>query len=156
MSVWTLRQIDQARGIHAKAEVDDTTLARHHDDVLNNLHHELAKAIRQIGQTFAIEIHPADVRLSEGPAVDAPPFTVEVQARWEPQVATVELRGGWKDGERMEYRDAPQPIRIPKPPPPLMMSALENAYPTDPIDVADTYTCTGWHEQHRHWIYEAR
>jgi hypothetical protein len=156
MTTWSLEQIAQARGIHARCDVDEVEIGRHGDQLLGDVHRQLAKSMKHIGHSFAIEVDPRDVQLHKTSGPDAPPFVVIVEAWWEPQVTTVELRGGWKDGERMEYRDAPQPIRILKPPPPLMMSDTISAHPFDPVDIAETYVCTGWHEQERRWIYGPR
>jgi hypothetical protein len=152
MSVWSREQISQARGIRARARIDQTLAVRARLDVMSATRQKMFKNMADIGHSFAIELSPTDIQFREA---EADGFTIEVVGWWEPQVNEVEFRGGPHDGQRMAIEKPGQPVRLYLPPP---MPALLNEGQSEPTSLTNdiaTYDVTGWHEQERVWIYEA-
>lgn len=151
MTTWTLRQIDQAEGIRAKMYLSSEVVARSYVDVRAVTRKQMFQRMNEIAHSFAIELHPGDLRFRQR---DAEHMQVEVTAWWEPRTREVELRGGERDGEVLEFSGAPQsPILLAQ-----SVGDLARLEPGDeivPTMRPIVYSLSGWLEDERRWVYEA-
>ena len=153
MSTWTLEQIAQARGLRAEAQVDPVVIERGRVDVLRETKAKLARRLREFAHPFVIEINEADLRFSETPGDEAwEPITI--RCWWQPPTDEVELVGGQCDGMRLSVQRVGDPIEVARP---LREVEFFETAANEPITLdRDTYVLTGWREEERVWVYQAR
>lgn len=153
MSTWTLRQIDQARGLRAEAQVDPVLIQRGRLDALRETRAKLAQRLKEFAQPFVIEINEGDLQFSETPG-EKEWEPVTVRCWWEPPTNEVELVGGQNDGMRLAVQRVGMPIEFARPMRPVEF--FETAA-NEPVTLdRDTYVLSGWREDARIWVYEAR
>ncbi len=155
MSLWTMDQIGQARGLRAEAQISPEAIDRASFDMLGEVRRELAAAISTHAHPFAIEIHPQDLRFREVPG-DKEWKPVAIRCWWEPMTLEVELAGGEKDGEILEFRDAPHgPLMVAVSVSGNPFAGSNDISPVGPAGLVQRYECSGWREVKRRWVYSA-
>lgn len=148
-AVWSLEQVRQVQRLFVRLEVD-----RHYGrDVLDSVGSRLAHALTIDARPLAVELDARDFHMEQ---TDESDFTVTYTMGWRPSVKTVELAGGLKDGEVIEWEGAPSPFRVPSiiqmdPFDPRWTEAVDPTAPLEPQSVA--YELAGWSEHNRRWIY---
>lgn len=143
-----MRQIRQVSRLRAQVHISEEMLAQDAVEVARLVRARLADRIRRDAHPFAVEVDPRDVQFRDRPEA----FGVTVLAWWQPDTQVVELRRGEHDGEVLAIRGAPlHPVRV------AAMTGVDWSHPAEaPVTTRTfTYECVGWHEQERHWIYEA-
>jgi len=151
MTTWTLEQIKSARSLRCQARVD--TASAEGSDLLLGVRDELYRVLGRMAHTYAIEIHGGDVEFTETPDGKLP-WLVDVTCRWRPSTHVIELRGGYVDGDVLEFERAPEPIMVPVHNPPVWESAdtVLSAYAA----LSLCYEVSGWNETERRWVYATR
>ena len=154
VATWTLRQIDQARGLRGRLYVWDDVIRQHEDEVMGATRGELAEALKQMAHPFAIDIHEGDLEFTTW-RDETVPFAVRVDCRWNPTTNACEMRGGPRDGEVWANQHPGEPLKF---------AVLESTpwYAADDTTEADAalttrtvvYVLAGWSETHRRWVYE--
>lgn len=154
MTTWTQEQISQARGIRSKVFLDQAAVARHGVDSV--IRDKMWKRMNDIAHSFALELHPDDIRFGET-EVDDVVAGVEVRSWWEPPTTEIELRGGGEhDGTRGDWHGAPDlPLFVPEPPR-IDRRTLHDPPDTEALPAPLKYVCTGWSETGRRWVYSPR
>lgn len=150
MSVWSLDQINAVRRMYARVEVDVREKDR--EGFREAVHRGAAKEIKAMAQSWAIEPDRRDVHLVREEPQPERAVVIETWA-WMPDVRTVRIMGGHRDGEEWEVQDVDQPIRF------VHYSAASSYSDADaePEAMAPTsdvmLTMTGWNEDDRVWIF---
>lgn len=154
MTVWTLPQITQARGLRGEASVDAELVERHGEDVLQEATYEAARRLIRMAETFAIVPHPDDFQYARTESDH--PFAVKIRVWWEPSSKVIEIADHTElDGQVMEFERAPEPLMVAAAPPQPWL--VETVDPMEPIAIQTIqYDLAGWREQERHWIYRRR
>ncbi len=150
-AVWTVEQINQARGLYARLLLDRALLAAGRESAMEVVRDKLWRKMRDLGHPFAIEVQPEDLQFRE---VDEDDQLVRVDCRWNPQTTTAEMRGGPNDGEIVDFRDAGDPIiplYFPARPASLVGVELDPSR-LGPIKVE--YRLGGWSEHEHRWVYD--
>jgi hypothetical protein len=148
--IWTLEMLHSVERLGMSMELDIATLYGY-PEAKERTKHEMSQRMVRFAHPLGVEIHPEDIAFRE----EEQAFSLKLYARWRPTTTLVEFRGGYVDGQRMTA--APdligQPIRVPAREPVTFALTKEEMVPrpSDPLQ----YDLAGWHEQERHWIYDA-
>lgn len=155
MTTWTMDQVRHASRLRAQLEVDAALIARDSDNVKGAAENEMAKKVIAMGHPFGIEINHADLE-AVWTREDNKPWVVAGVMRWNPRVATAELRGGHLDGQRWALREVGEPLRVPiDTMTPWLDSAATETFAAT-VSMTLTYELVGWREDERVWVYQAR
>lgn len=151
MTTWTLRQIDQAKGLSWRTVISRRALLDSDGLIVDAALKQAGLELVEAGHTFGIEIHPDDLRIetSEMSEVCAVAGTV----RWRPSTREVVLVGGPCDGSIYALRTVGEPLTVlaRSLKPSTLLSPQTAAIRLDLDRVI--YRLGGWHETDRRWVY---
>lgn len=154
-NVWTLDQIEQVRGLYARAHLDSELEDRSGGAASRVARDKMTRKLIDMAHPFAVEPHPEDFAVIAERS-DAHPRNVVLTCAWRPTTNAAILRGGPRDGERWAMQRVGDPFVVEwiTGTPWLDADAThaEAAITTRTI----TYELAGWHETERCWVYEPR
>lgn len=149
--IWTLAMVQDVERLGMAIQLDKGLLHRY-PEAKERTQQEMTRKLVRLAHPFGVEINPADVAFHESEE----PFGLKIYAQWRPATTLVEFRGGHIDGQRMTVTPEliRKPIRIPRLESNLFRPEEEALLPgtmSEPLQ----YDLAGWHEEERHWIYDA-
>lgn len=152
MTTWTRDQITAVRGHRATAVLDPVVVDRSDGVAVDVARAKLARQIIDACHAHAVDAHAEDMEYR----VEPDPYGVRIIARWNPGTREVVFVGGPADGQVYVLEGAPfMPMQVAVEPP-LPAYAAEASDRILPTPQTVVYTCTGWHEQDRRWVYGVR
>lgn len=155
MTVWTMDQVRQVRGLGATVLLDAGMESQSQGQASEVAADKMARKLIDMAHPFAVEIHRDDLSIErESPA--STPWTVRLTCRWQPTTNAAILMGGPRDGEKWAIQKVGDPLRVE-----VLGSTgwLDNSATSAESALsiyAMTYELTGWHEAERCWVYTPR
>lgn len=99
MDLETMWKVSALRTVITVDSAHESRARVHAAVAIQSLKNHAAANLQAAAETYGVDIHPSEVVVEPLPVGDAPaPGLVSYRARWFPEMGSVELRGGPKDG----------------------------------------------------------
>lgn len=94
-----MRAVARLRTKITVSSVHESYVRRHVAVGIQSLKNRAAAELQAAAETYGVDLHASEVVIEPLPVTDAPaPGLLSYEGRWCPQMGSVELRGGMKDG----------------------------------------------------------